>query len=125
VVATLACHHFLHARLRVQRASGIPHALYWARDFEQLGRFASRGCEGVSGTILLWHIVQDARARKRGCTAGISRSLWMRLASRMRKRALRLIIAHGEAERSAARTMVVRETLRRNAFSCAHLQEGG
>src|SRR6266850_7073258 len=34
----------VHTRPRVQRASGVPHALYWARDFMQgLGRFALRG----------------------------------------------------------------------------------
>ena len=39
-----------HARLRVQRASGVPHALYRARDFMQgLGRFAPRGRERVFG----------------------------------------------------------------------------
>src|SRR6266576_4572708 len=33
----------VHARLRVQRASGVPHALYRARDFMQgLGRIAPR-----------------------------------------------------------------------------------
>jgi hypothetical protein len=32
VVATLVCHHPLHTRLRVQRAPGIPHALFGARN---------------------------------------------------------------------------------------------
>ncbi len=43
-------HYTLHTRLRVQRAPGIPHALYGGeRFYVQLGRTASRDHERVSG----------------------------------------------------------------------------
>jgi len=39
-------HHQAHTRLRVQRAPGIPHALYWGRKINaQLGRITPRGRE--------------------------------------------------------------------------------
>src|SRR5450759_3751016 len=44
VVTMLVClFHHLHARLRVQRAPGVPHALFSRRRVQaQLGRFAPR-----------------------------------------------------------------------------------
>jgi hypothetical protein len=44
-------HHHAHTRLRVRLAPGIPHALWFKgrRILAQLGRFASRECEGVFG----------------------------------------------------------------------------
>jgi hypothetical protein len=50
VVTMLVCFFILHARLRVHRAPGIPHALtYRGEKFHaSLGRITSRECEGVS-----------------------------------------------------------------------------
>ena len=38
-----------HARLRVPRASGVPHALFGREIYQRLGRMARRGREGVFG----------------------------------------------------------------------------
>jgi hypothetical protein len=42
------CFLSLRTRLRVQRAPGIPHALFGRIDYEQLGRYPPRECEAVS-----------------------------------------------------------------------------
>jgi hypothetical protein len=48
-VVTNACAYYTsRTRLRVQRAPGIPHALFGRKIQAQLGRNASRGCESVS-----------------------------------------------------------------------------
>jgi hypothetical protein len=44
VVTTLVWFIFSHARLRVHRAPGIPHALYGAEIHSRLGRIAPREC---------------------------------------------------------------------------------
>ena len=41
--------HKAHTRLRVQRASGVPHALYGREIYQRLGRIARRGRERVFG----------------------------------------------------------------------------
>jgi hypothetical protein len=49
VVTTLVCFlPFLHARLRVHWAPGIPHALFGRKRYSKLGRIAPRECGGVS-----------------------------------------------------------------------------
>src|SRR5882757_9077675 len=42
-----------HARLRVQRASGVPHALYWREINQRLGRFVLRGREHASRFLVI------------------------------------------------------------------------
>jgi hypothetical protein len=43
---------FLHAGLRVQQASGVPHALFGRKINAKLGRIAPRECEGVCTTVI-------------------------------------------------------------------------
>jgi hypothetical protein len=47
VVTTLVCFFILHARLRVHRAPGIPHALFGRKFQVQPGRNPPRDGEGV------------------------------------------------------------------------------
>src|SRR5258706_1249545 len=42
-------HYKVHTRPRVQRAPGIPHALFGRKIFAELGRIVSRGREAVCG----------------------------------------------------------------------------
>ena len=55
----------VHTRLRVPRASGVPHALCWARDFMQsLGRALRREVAGVFG-IVMSTLVMPGQKRQR------------------------------------------------------------
>src|SRR6267154_1288028 len=42
-------HYQVHTRPRVQRASGVPHALFGRKIYQRLGRMAQRGRERASG----------------------------------------------------------------------------
>jgi hypothetical protein len=74
-----------HARLRVQRAPGIPHALCYGRKVQaQLGRIASRDRDAVIG------FAASADYRKTGAFAAIEPK---RSAMRMRISILRPVLA--------------------------------
>src|SRR6266571_5266497 len=46
-------HYQVHTRPRVQRASGVPHALFGRKIQQSLGRTARRGRERVSGFFVI------------------------------------------------------------------------
>jgi hypothetical protein len=71
VVTNSCATYTLRTRLRVQRAPGIPHALFGRRIHAQLGRNVSRECEGVSCR----HCEPTGRANARPMTGSAKQSI--------------------------------------------------
>jgi hypothetical protein len=68
VVTTLVCFLFLHMRLRVHRAPGIPHALTQSgrKIHALLGHIVSRECEGVCAVERVSRLLKSKSVRAAG-----------------------------------------------------------
>src|SRR5712672_793107 len=64
-------HYQVHARPRVQRASGVPHALFGRKIYQSLGRMARRGHEAVFSR----HCEPTGRANARPMTGSAKQSI--------------------------------------------------
>src|SRR6266576_5826697 len=56
----------VHARLRVQRAPGVPHALFGREIHQRLGRMARRGRERTSGFFVIASAAKQSILSLRG-----------------------------------------------------------